>query len=98
MALKIKPLRGRVLVKPLQEAEKVTDAGIIIPDTFKDNMVKGTVAAVGDGHLIVETGVIVPLVVKEGDTVLYGRGESNVITIDGEEYLMMLEHNIDAII
>jgi len=98
MASNIKPLRGRVLIRPLKEEEKKTESGIIIPDTFKDSMVKGEVVAIGSGHIAMETGVIIPIEVKEGDTVLYGRGESNVITVDGEELLMMLEHNIDAVI
>lgn len=95
--MKIKPLGDKVLVKRIEEEEK-TKEGIIIPDTAKEKPQKGEVIAVGDGKLL-ENGQRVPLTVKEGDKVLFGKYAGTEIKIDGEEgYLIMSEDEILAII
>ena len=89
--LKIKPLADRVLVEPAPAEEK-TAAGIIIPDTAKEKPQKGTVVAVGTGKKDE------PMTVKVGDVVLYGKYSGSEITIDGNNYLIMRESDIVAII
>jgi len=89
--LKIKPLADRVLIEPAQAEEK-TAAGIIIPDTAKEKPQKGTVVAIGTGKKDE------PMTVKVGDTVLYGKYAGTEITIDGNNYLIMRESDIVAII
>ena len=91
MALKIKPLSGRVLVEPAA-AETQTASGIIIPDTAKEKPQKGTVVAVGNGtkdHA---------MTVKVGDTVLYGKYAGTDLKYEGKDYLIMREDDILAII
>ena len=87
----LKPLADRVLVEPAQAEEKTT-SGIIIPDTAKEKPQKGSVVAVGAGKKDE------PLTVKAGDTILYGKYAGTEITIDGNEYLIMRESDIFAII
>jgi chaperonin GroES len=89
--IKLQPLEDRVLVKPA-DAEEKTISGIIIPDTAKEKPQKGTVIAVGKGKKDE------PMTVKNGDSVLYGKYSGTEITIDGEEYLIMRESDIYAII
>ena len=89
--LNIRPLADRVLVKPV-EAETKTDSGIIIPDTAKEKPQKGIVAAIGPGKKDE------PLTVKVGDTVLYGKYSGTELKFDGEEYLMMRESDILAVV
>jgi chaperonin GroES len=91
-----KPLQDRVIVKRVQEEEK-TKGGIIIPDTAKEKPVEGKVVAVGSGK-IMESGKKVPLQVKKGDRVLFGRYAGTEIKIDGEELLIMKEDDIVAIV
>jgi len=78
----------RVLVKP-NAAEEKTAGGIIIPDTAKEKPQKGTVIAVGKGKYAEHTGNLIPMQVKEGDTVMYGKYGGTEISINGEDYLMM---------
>ncbi|MBA3647585.1 MAG: co-chaperone GroES [Chitinophagales bacterium] len=87
----LKPLADRVLVQPA-DAEEKTKGGIIIPDTAKEKPMKGTVMAVGGGKKDE------PMTVKAGDTVLYGKYAGTEITIEGQEYLIMRESDIFAII
>ncbi len=87
----IKPLADRVLIQP-SEAEIKTSGGIIIPDTAKEKPQKGTVIAVGPGKKDE------PLTVKEGDVVLYGKYSGTEITVDGNNYLIMREADIVAIV
>ena len=87
----IKPLADRVLVQA-EAAEEKTASGIIIPDTAKEKPQRGSIIAVGTGKL----GE--PLTVKPGDTVLYGKYAGTEITVEGEEYLIMRESDIFAII
>ncbi len=94
--MKVKPLNDRVLVKRLEEMQ-VTKGGIFIPDTAKEKPVEGEVISVGPGK-VNDQGNRVPLNVKEGDKILFGRYAGSEIKIEGEEYLMMREDDILAII
>jgi len=94
--MKIKPLEDRVVVKTAPADEKGM-GGIIIPDTAKEKPQKGKVMAVGTGK-VSETGDKIPIHVKVGDTVLYGKYSGTEVTIDGEEYLIVRESDILAII
>ena len=93
--MKVRPLHDRVVVKRLEEEEK-TVGGIIIPDTAKEKPQQGKVIAVGKGRIL-EDGKIIPLVVKEGDRVLFGKYSGTEIKIDGDEHLIMREDDILAI-
>lgn len=93
---KIKPLGDRVLVKPLEkEVEK--KSGIIIPDTAKEKPQEGEIVAVGKGK-ITEDGKVLPMDVKTGDTILYGKYSGTEIKIEDEEYLIMHQDDILGII
>jgi chaperonin GroES len=94
--IKLNPLHDRVVVKPL-EAEEKTKGGIILPDTAKEKPVEGTVVAAGPGK-VSDNGELVKMAVKVGDKVLYGKYSGTDVTIDGEEYLIMRESDIFAII
>jgi chaperonin GroES len=91
MAVNVKPLADRVLIKPA-EAEEKTKSGIIIPDTAKEKPQKGTVVAVGPGKKDE------PTTVKKGDEVLYGKYAGTEINVEGEDYLIMRESDLLAII
>lgn len=91
MAVNVKPLADRVLVEPAA-AEATTASGIIIPDTAKEKPQRGTVVAVGDGKKDE------PLTVKAGDTVLYGKYAGTEINVEGNDYLIMRESDIFAIV
>lgn len=93
---KVQPLGDRVLIKPL-EAEEKTKGGIILPDTAKEKPQEGEIVAVGKGKVL-ENGKTEPLEVKAGDKVLYGRYSGTEIKIDGEDYLIVKEEDILAII
>ncbi len=94
--MKIKPLGDRVLVKQLEEKE-VKKGGIIIPDTAKEKPERAEVKAVGPGKRNDE-GKIIPLEVKVGDKVLISKYGGTEVKIDGEEYLIMREDDVVAII
>jgi len=94
--MNLSPLHDRVIVKP-SEPEETTKGGIIIPDTAKEKPQQGEIVAAGSGR-VNDEGKVLPLVVKKGDKVLYGKYSGTEITIDGEEYLMMRESDIFAII
>ncbi len=89
--VKIKPLADRVLVLP-SEAEEKTASGIYIPDTAKEKPQKGTVVAVGPGTKDI------PMEVKVGDVVLYGKYAGTEISTDGKDYLIMKQADILAIV
>jgi len=95
--MKVKPLHDRVLVKPFEEEEEKTSGGIIIPDTAKEKPQKGEVVAVGDGRIL-DNGEKVPMCVKVGDKILYGKYAGTEVKIEGEKYLVMREDDIYAII
>ena len=93
----IQPLGDRVLIKSL-EAEDKTRGGIVLPDTAKEKPQEGEVIAVGKGKVL-DNGTRVPLEVKAGDKVLYGKySGTEVTTKEGDEYLIMREEDIFAII
>lgn len=89
--MKVKPLGDRVLIKPTA-AEEVTVSGIIIPDSAKEKPLKGTVVAAGDGSKDE------PMVVKECDTVLFGKYAGSEIKLDDETYLIMRQNDILAVV
>ena len=94
--MKLRPLHDRVIVERLEEEEK-TGGGIIIPDTAKEKPQQGRVIAVGKGKVL-ENGQVIPLAVKEGDRVLFGKYSGSDIKIEGDEHLIMREDDILAII
>lgn len=91
----LKPLADRVVIKP-SPAEEKTKGGIIVPDTAKEKPVWGEVVAAGPGRTTDE-GKHIPMEVKVGDKVLYGKYSGTEITIDGEEMLIMRESDIFAL-
>ncbi|MGH9684200.1 MAG: co-chaperone GroES [Candidatus Acidiferrales bacterium] len=93
MAVNITPLHDRVLVRRLEEKESVK-GGIIIPDTAKEKPQEGEVIAVGNGRR--EKGERIPLDVKPGDRILFGKYSGNDIKIDDEEYMILKEDEILA--
>ncbi|MBE6458894.1 MAG: co-chaperone GroES [Alphaproteobacteria bacterium] len=94
--MKIIPLHDRVLVKRLEETTK-TAGGIIIPDTAKEKPSEGLVEAIGNGFRA-EDGKIVPMNVKVGDKVLFGKWSGSEIKVNGEERLIIKEADILAIV
>jgi len=90
--MKFRPLHDRVLVERVEQETK-TAGGIIIPDTAKEKPMQGKVKAVGSGNRD-ETGKLVPLDVKAGDSVLFGKDSGTEVKIDGTEYLIMRESDI----
>jgi len=94
--MKVRPLGDRVLVKPLEVEEK-KKGGIIIPDTAKEKPQEGKVIAVGKGKTT-EEGKTLPLDVKVGDRILFGKYSGNEIKIDDEDYLIIREEDILGII
>ncbi|MDI6891394.1 MAG: co-chaperone GroES [Actinomycetota bacterium] len=93
--MKLKPLGDRVVVKP-GESEEVLKSGIVLPDTAKEKPQEGTVVAVGSGRY--EDGKKIPLEVKAGDKVIYSKYGGTEVKIEGEEYLILSERDILAII
>jgi chaperonin GroES len=94
--MKIKPLADRVVIKP-SPAEEKSRGGIILPDTAKEKPVVGEVVAIGPGK-VTDDGTKVNPEVKVGDKVLYGKYSGTEVTIEGEEYLIMREADIFAIV
>ena len=94
--MKVKPLNDRVLVKRIEETQ-VTKGGIVIPDTAKEKPIEGRVIAVGPGKMS-DAGKRMSLQVKEGDRILFGKYSGAEIKVEGEEYLMMREDDILAIV
>jgi len=94
--IKIRPLHDRLIVRRLDE-EETTKGGIIIPDTAKEKPQEAEVIAVGNGKVL-EDGKKLPLDVKVGDKILFSKYSGNDIKIDGEEYLILREDDIQAIV
>ncbi len=90
--MKLRPLQDRILIKRIEEKETVK-GGIIIPDTAKEKPQEGEVVAVGNGKKT-DDGKVIPLDVKAGDRVLFGKYSGNDIKIDNEEYLILREDEI----
>ena len=94
--MKVRPLNDRIIVKRLEEEEK-TKGGIIIPDSAKEKPIEGKVIAVGDGR-INKDGKKIPMEIKKGDRVLFAKYGGTEIKMEGEEYLMMKEDDVLAVI
>ncbi len=95
-APKIRPLGEKVLIKRL-EAEEKTKGGIVLPDTAKEKPQKGTILAVGDGKLL-KDGKRASFQVKKGDKVLFASYAGTEIKVDGQEYVLMDESDVLAIL
>ncbi len=95
MAIKVRPLHDRVIVKRIEEEDK-TKGGIIIPDTAKEKPQESRVIAVGSGRP--EDGKVLPLDVKAGDKILFGKYAGTEIKLNGEEHLILREDDILGII
>jgi len=93
---KIRPVGDRVVVKPAAK-EEITKSGIVIPDTAKEKPQEGTVVAVGSGRLL-DNGDRAPIDVREGDRILFAKYGRTEFKLDGEEYLVLKENDILAII
>jgi len=96
MASKMRPIGDRVVVKPAAK-EEVTKTGIVIPDTAKEKPQEGTVIAVGSGRLL-DNGDRAPVDLREGDRVLFAKYGGTEFKLDGEEYLVLKENDILAVI
>jgi len=94
--MKIRPLHDRILVKRLEEQE-VKKGGIIIPDTAKEKPQEAKVIAVGNGK-VTDEGKKIPLDVKAGDKILFGKYSGSEVKLDDEEYLILREEDVLAII
>ena len=94
--MKIRPLADRVVIKPLPAEEK-TKGGIFLPDTAKEKPVIGEIVAVGPGRKS-DDGTTIALEVKVGDRVLYGKYSGTETTVDGQEYLILRESDIFAVL
>ncbi|HSB17035.1 MAG TPA: co-chaperone GroES [Bryobacteraceae bacterium] len=94
--MKIRPLYDRIMVKRIEEKETVM-GGIIIPDTAKEKPQEGEVVAVGQGKRL-DDGKLVPLDVKVGDRILFGKYSGSEIKLDAEEYLIMREDEVLGVI
>jgi chaperonin GroES len=94
--MKIRPLYDRIVVKRIEEQETVK-GGIIIPDTAKEKPQEGEVVAVGKGKRL-EDGKLIPLDVKAGDRILFGKYSGSEIKVDGEEFLIMREDDVLGVI
>jgi chaperonin GroES len=94
--MKIRPLHDRIIVQRIEEAEQRV-GGIIIPDTAKEKPQEGRVIAVGGGKKK-DDGKVVPMDVKEGDVILFGKYSGQEIKIEGEEFLIMREEEVLAVL
>jgi chaperonin GroES len=94
--MKLRPLQDRILVQRVEE-ETTTKGGIIIPDTAKEKPAEGKVIAVGNGKLD-DSGNRVPLEIKSGDRILFGKYAGTEVKIEGEEYLIMREDDVLGVI
>jgi chaperonin GroES len=92
----VRPLHDRLLIRRIEEKETVT-GGIIIPDTAKEKPQEGAVIAVGNGKIL-DNGTKIPLDVKVGDKILFGKYSGTDIKIDGQEYLILREDEVLAIV
>ena len=95
--MNLKPLDDRIVVKA-NEAEERTASGLVIPDTAKENPQQGSVLAVGPGRRSEQTGELIPLDVKVGDTVVYSKYGGTEITVEGEDLLILSSRDVLAIV
>lgn len=91
--MKLKPLGDRVIVKAVEQ-EEVTASGIVLPDTAKEKPQRGVVLAVGDGRYV--DGEVIPLDVSEGDEIIYSKYGGTEVKLEGEDVLILSEHDILA--
>ena len=94
--MKIRPLHDRVIIKRLEE-ERTSPGGIVIPDTATEKPIRGQVVAVGKGKIL-ESGEVRPLDLKVKDKVLFGKYSGTEVKIDGQEYLVMREEDVMAVL
>jgi len=94
--MKLRPLQDRILVQQVEE-ETTTKGGIIIPDTAKEKPAEGKVVGVGNGK-VGDDGKRVPLEIKKGDRILFGKYSGTEVKIEGEEYLIMREDDVLGVI
>ena len=95
--MNLKPLGGRVIVRPNEDDEQRTSSGLVIPDTAKEKPQTGTIMAVGPGDLS-DDGERVPLDVSEGDVVVYSKFAGTELKHDGDEYLILSSRDLLAIV
>ncbi len=95
--MNLKPLGDRVVVKVL-ESEERTKSGIVLPDTAKEKPQKGSIISVGTGRINEQTGERIPLDVRVGDTVIFAKYGGTEVKLEGEEYLILSERDILAVI
>ncbi len=96
MAMNIRPLHDRVVIKRLDE-ERASQGGIVIPDTATEKPMRGKVVAIGPGKML-DDGKVIPLGVQEGETVLFGKYSGTEVKIDGTEFVVMREDDIMGIV
>jgi len=94
--MKVRPLHDRVLVKRMEE-EKTSPGGIVIPDTAAEKPIKGEVIAIGNGKIL-DSGEVRKLDVKVGDKVLFGKYSGTEVKVEGDEYVVMREDDIMAVL
>jgi chaperonin GroES len=94
--VKIKPLADRVVVEPMEETEEMR-GGLYIPDTAKEKPMQGTVVATGPGRRT-DKGELIAVELEEGDRVLYGKYSGTEVTVDGNEYLIIKESDVLAVL
>jgi chaperonin GroES len=94
--MKLKPIRDRIVIKVL-EAEAVTASGIVIPDAATEKPSQGDVLATGTGR-VAEDGTIVPMVIQAGDRVMFAKTAGQKVKLENQEYLIMREDDVMAII
>ncbi len=94
--MKLRPLQDRILVQRVEE-QTTTKGGIIIPDTAKEKPAEGKVSAVGNGK-VGDDGKRVPLEVKKGDKILFGKYAGTEVKVDGDEYIIMREDDVLGVI
>ncbi|MEK6254372.1 MAG: co-chaperone GroES [Gemmatimonadales bacterium] len=93
---KIKPMADRVVIEPLEETEEMR-GGLYIPDTAKEKPMQGTVVAVGPGRRT-DQGELIEVELKKGDKILYGKYSGTEVTVDGNEYLIVRESDVLAVL
>jgi chaperonin GroES len=95
--MSLKPLDDRIVVEP-NEAEQTTASGLVIPDTAKEKPQQGKVLAVGPGKRAENTGDLIPLDIKEGQTVLYSKYGGTEVTVDGKDLLILSSRDVLAVV
>ena len=94
--MNLRPLHDRVIIKRMEE-ERTSPGGIVIPDSATEKPIRGSVVAAGNGK-VNESGKVVPMDVKVGDTVLFGKYSGTEVKVEGEELLVMREEDIMAVV